>query len=264
MITSRANERVKRVRRLQTDRRYRQQEGVFVVEGTRWLAELAAAQIRPQEVYCTADWLQTAANALLLEPLAVSPILVDPGVLASMSDTESAPGVLAVVPLAPRPIPPSAALLLVLDGVSNPGNLGTILRSAAAAGVGGVVLGPGSVNPTNPKVVRGSMGALLRLPVQAMTWAEMGPLLAGRDVWLATSTIASIVPTPYTEVDWRRPSALIIGSEAQGAGAEAAGATTKRVTIPMADATESLNAAVAASVILFEAARQRALGGETR
>lgn len=256
MITSRANERVKRVRRLLSDKRYRQQEGVFVVEGTRWLAELARTGVQPAEIYCTPDWLVDADQAALLGPLAVSPVLVDPGVLNSMSDTKTSPGVLALVTIRPLPLPDSADLLLILDGVSNPGNLGTILRAAAAAGVGGVVLSPGSVDPYNPKVIRGSMGALLRLPVHSLAWEEITPLLVGRDVWLAAATAG----TPYTAVDWQRPAALIIGSEARGAGIEAELAAKAWVTIPMADETESLNAAVAAAVILFEAARQRALG----
>jgi TrmH family RNA methyltransferase len=256
MITSRANDRVKRVRRLLTDKRYRSQEGVFVVEGSRWLGELARAGVQPTEIYCTPDWLTAADQAALLGPLAVSPVLVEPGVLASMSDTDTAPGVLAVVPIPSRPIPETADLLLVLDGLANPGNLGAILRTAAAAGVGGVLLSPGAVDPTNPKVVRGSMGALLRLPVQVAPWEAIAARLAGREVWLA----ASAAGTSYTAVDWRRPAALIIGSEAQGAGAEAERAATGRLTIPMADETESLNAAVAAGVILFEAARQRGGG----
>lgn len=254
MITSRSNERVKRVRRLLADKRYRQQESAFVVEGTRWLSELARAGVPPSELYCTPDWLAADDRTALLAPLGVSPILVDPGVLASMSDTDTPPGVLAIVPTPSLPLPADAGLLLVLDGVGNPGNLGTILRAAAAAGVAGALLTPGSVDPTNPKVVRGSMGALLRLPVQTMTWDEIGAMLAGRPAWLATATGG----TPYTAVDWRPPSALIIGSEAQGAGPEAEQAATGRVTIPMADETESLNAALAAGVILFEAARQRA------
>lgn len=257
MITSRANERVKRIRRLLADRRYRQHEGVFVIEGTRWLAELARAGLEPLELYCTPDWLAAEANAQLMASFHVTSILVEPGVMASMSDTDTAPGVLAVLAYEPAPLPAMTGLLLVLDGVANPGNLGTILRAAAAAGVGGVILGPGSVDPTSPKVVRGSMGALLRLPVQSLSsWAEIESHLAGRDVWLAAASDG----TAYTDVNWRRPAALIIGSEAHGASAEAERVATGRVTIPMADATESLNAAVAAAVIVFEAARQRALG----
>lgn len=256
MITSRANDRVKRVRRLVADKRYRQQEGAFVVEGTRWLAELGRAGRQPAEIYCTPDWLTAADQEALLGPLTVSPVLVDPRVLASMSDTEAAPGVLAVVDIKPLPLPAAADLLLILDSVSNPGNLGTILRSSAAAGVGGVILGPGSVDPYNPKVIRGSMGALLRLPVQSLAWDDITPHLTGRDVWLAAASAG----TSYTAVDWRKPAALIIGSEAQGAGEEAELAASGRVTIPMAGETESLNAAVAAGIILFEAARQRAEG----
>jgi TrmH family RNA methyltransferase len=173
--------------------------------------------------------------------------------MAAMSDTETAPGVLAVLPIAPRPLPAAPSLLVILDSVANPGNLGSILRTAAAAGVDGVLLGPGCVDAYNPKVVRGSMGAVLRLPVWAENWEVIGRLAAGLDVWLAAARDG----TTYTAVDWHRPSALLIGSEAQGAGAQAERLATGRVTIPMRDETESLNAAMAAGILLFEAARQR-------
>src|SRR5690606_1435329 len=102
-------------------------------------------------------------------------------------DTETAPGVLAVLPMEPRPWPEAPSLVVILDAVSNPGNLGTVLRAASAAGANGVLLGPGCVDPYNPKVVRGSMGAILRLPVQAASWDEIDRLAAGLVVWLAAA-----------------------------------------------------------------------------
>jgi TrmH family RNA methyltransferase len=119
--------------------------------------------------------------------------------------------------------------------------------------VEGALLGPGSVDPYNPKVARGSMGALLRLPVRPATWEEIGQATAGIDVWLAAARDGMT----YTAVDWRRPAALLIGGEARGAGADAERLAKGRVTIPMRDETESLNAALAAGILLFEAARQR-------
>ena len=256
MITSRANPQVKYVRRLQSDRRYRADEGAFVVEGTRWMRELVAARLVPRHAFATAAWLESEEGRGLAA--ALGPVVAVTGdVMAAMSDTETAPGVLAVLPAEPRPWPDAPSLVVVLDAVGNPGNLGTILRATSAAGASGVLLGPGCVDPTNPKVVRGSMGAILRLPVRAGTWAEIGRLVAGMDVWLAVAREG----TAYTAVDWRRPSAILIGGEARGAGAAAGELATGWVTIPMHDTTESLNAALAAGIILFEAARQR--GSET-
>lgn len=257
MITSRTNSQVKYVRRLQADRRFRHDEAAFVVEGTRWMRELAAGRTMPRALYATAAWAASDEGGALRAALDAEAVLVSDEVMAAMSDTETAPGALAVLPIVPRPWPDAPGLVVILDAVGNPGNLGTILRAAAAAGADGVLLGPGCVDPYNPKVARGSMGALLRLPVRAATWSEIGeeiaPMAAGSAVWLAAARDG----VAYTAVDWRRPSAILIGGEAHGAGAAAERLATGRVTIPMRDATESLNAALAAGILLFEAARQR-------
>jgi TrmH family RNA methyltransferase len=253
MITSRTNPQVKYVRRLQGDRRFRAAERVFVVEGTRWMRELAAARMKPRALYVTPVWAESNEGRALLAALDATAIPVATEVMAAMSDTETAPGALALLPMEPRAWPPQPSFLLILDAIANPGNLGAILRAASAAGVEGVLLGPGSVDPYNPKVVRGSMGAVLRLPIQTATWEEIATQVAGLEVWLAAARDGVI----YTDVDWRRPSALLIGGEAHGAGATAERLATGRVTIPMGDETESLNAALAAGILVFEAARQR-------
>jgi TrmH family RNA methyltransferase len=148
---------------------------------------------------------------------------------------------------------PRPGLFLILDAVRDPGNLGTILRSGEAAGVGQVLLAPGTVDLYNPKVVRGAMGAHFRLPVFSHDWPDISKQTSGRAVWLAHAA----GDTTYDAVDWTQPSALIVGGEASGAGQEAAQIATGRVSIPMTGGAESLNAAMAATVILFEAARQR-------
>jgi TrmH family RNA methyltransferase len=116
-----------------------------------------------------------------------------------------------------------------------------------------VLLTPGTVDATNPKVVRGAMGAHFCLAVEALEWPAVAERVAGRAVWLADATGG----IAYDVVDWTMPSALIVGSESTGAGEEAAALATGRVSIPMAGEAESLNAAMAAAVLLFEAARQR-------
>ncbi len=254
MITSIQNERVKYVRSL-VRRRVRQREGRFVVEGTRLLDELVKASIEPALVFYTAAWAATPAGQRLLPLIQTGSVdsiwPVDETVMAACADTQTPQGVLAVAPFIS--LPPGPGLLLILDGVRDPGNLGTILRSAESAGVGQVLLAPGTVDPYNPKVVRGAMGAHFRLPVSSCDWPLLGERAEGRAVWLADATTG----TSYDRVDWTRPSALIIGSEASGAGEEAARLATGRVSIPMIGGAESLNAAMAATVILFEAARQR-------
>lgn len=252
MITSTQNERIKYVRSL-ARRRVRQREGRFAVEGTRLVEEVVRAGIRPALVLYTEAWAESSAGRHLLPSLDSAEEgawLVSETVLAACADTRTPQGVLAVVPFVQ--IQPRPGLILILDCLRDPGNLGTILRSAEAAGVGQIILAPGTVDPYNPKVVRGGMGAHLRLPVLSLPWPAIAELVAGRAIWLADAA-ADVV---YDAVDWTRPSALLVGGEAAGAGEQARSLATGRVSIPMAEGTESLNAAMAATVILFEAARQ--------
>lgn len=253
MITSASNRHVKHVRRLQQDRRYREREQAYVVEGTRWLREASAVFSDEAEVFFTASWREDAQCEALLERFKRPAHEVDERVMSTMSDVPSPQGVVAVLPIRPRPLPSQPDLLLVLDGMQTPGNLGTVLRTAGAAGVDGVVLSPGCVDAYNPKVVRGAMGAHLRMPILSATWQEIGDVTRETKIWLA----AAGGTIPYTDVNWRRRTTLIVGSEAHGGGMEARRLAQDVVYIPMHANTESLNAAMAAGIILFEAARQR-------
>lgn len=177
-------------------------------------------------------------------------------VMESLSSTVTPQGIIAVVPF-PVLNPPSRGwLTLVLDGIGNPDNLGAILRTAAAAGVDHVITTFGSVDPYNPKAVRAAMGAHFRVPLSvSLRWPQIAPFLKDRAVILADVS----GDKPYFDVDWTRPSALIIGSEAHGPGDEARKRAHESVFIPMPGGMESLNAAVAAGIIIFEAVRQRTL-----
>jgi TrmH family RNA methyltransferase len=253
MITSTQNERIKYVRSL-ARRRVRQREGRFVVEGTRLVEEVVRAGLRPALALYTEAWAASSAARHLLQSLDSAEEgawLVSEAVLAACADTRTPQGVLAVVPFVQ--LPPRPGLILILDSLRDPGNLGTILRSAEAAGVGQVILAPGTVDPYNPKVVRGGMGAHLRLPVLSLPWPAIAELVAGRAIWLADAA----ADVAYDAVDWTLPSALLVGGEASGPGEQARALATGGVSIPMAGGTESLNAAMAATVILFEAARQQ-------
>jgi TrmH family RNA methyltransferase len=251
VITSIHNDQVKYVRSL-ARRKVRQREGRFVVEGARLAEEVARAGLRPALLFYTEAWAASPAGQQLLPrlmPAGQGDWAVSDAVLAACADTETPQGVLAVLPFLSLPARPG--LILVLDQVRDPGNLGTILRSAEAAGVGQVILAHGTVDLYNPKTVRGAMGAHFRLPVASLGWPAIAGRLAGRAVWLADAA----GETPYDQVDWAVPSALIVGGEAVGAGDQAAALATGRVSIPMAGGAESLNAAMATTVILFEAAR---------
>lgn len=252
-ITSPTNPKIKTVKRLQTDTRYRRKENSFVVEGTRWITELAQAQLSPSILLATADWL--TANQTLLEQWGQSPLIISPQLMQEISDTQTPSGILAVLDQPTLPWPDSPTLLLLLDAIRDPGNMGTLLRTAAAAGVNGTILAPGCVDPFNPKVVRSTMGALLRLPIRRADWSEIEALTGETAVYLA----AGEATTPYTTINWTPPATLIIGGEADGASTKARHFAHTPITIPIAHHTESLNAAIAGAIILFEAIRQRNL-----
>jgi RNA methyltransferase, TrmH family len=253
MITSAQNERIKYVRSL-ARRRVRQRELRFVVEGTRLIDEVARGGIQPALVLYTLSWGESRSGSSLLSrlcPASEGCLLVSDSVLAACADTRSPQGVLAVVPM--LTLTPAAGLVLILDGIRDPGNLGTILRSAEAAGVGQVLLTPDTVELYHPKVVRGAMGAHFRLSVEELAWPAIAERVAGRSAWLADAD----GHLAYDAVDWNTPSAIIIGGEAAGASQEAAALASGSVVIPMTGGTESLNAAMSATILLFEAARQR-------
>ena len=131
--------------------------------------------------------------------------------------------------------------------------MGTIVRTAAAAGVQGLITPPGSVDPFTPKVVRAGMGAHFRLPIQSCSWEQIGGKFAGLRVYLA----AAGGGVPYNQADFKSPLALIIGGEAQGASAQARQLATSHVHITMPGGSDLLNVAVAASILMFEVVRQR-------
>jgi TrmH family RNA methyltransferase len=256
-ITSQQNERVKLVRALQTQPKTRRTEEKVVLEGVRLINDALDSGAIPNFAFYTAEAAQpdkpTAPLYEALRTLGTDLLEVAPDIMAYVTDVETPVGILAVFPMPKLDIPPQINLALILDGIADPGNLGTVLRSAAAAGVDVVILAPNSVDPFNPKVLRGAMGAQFRLPIRRLTWAEIEEHYAAMPIYLADMK----GEVAYTSVNWHEPAALIIGGEALGADEQARRLAKTVIHIPMASGAESLNAAVAASVILFEALRQR-------
>ncbi|MBP9706866.1 MAG: RNA methyltransferase [Oligoflexales bacterium] len=253
MITSVSNPLIKHIRRLQQDRRFRSREESFVSEGTAWFKEWLSYPEKLVQVFYTETWLGAVDHKDLLAKIKAPCYLVSDQVMRSISDTESPPGILMQAKMISLLKKESANFFLILDAVTDPGNLGAMLRSAPAAGVDVLILAPGCVDAYNPKVVRSAMGAHLRIPIMLLDWQEIAEITKKTKVWIAEANQAKI----YTEIDWTQPSTLVIGNEARGPSAEARKLMEASISIPMAAATESLNAAVAAAVILFEAARQR-------
>jgi TrmH family RNA methyltransferase len=256
MITSTANESVKYVRSLHR-RRSRYQEQAYIAEGLRAVEEAIKAGIQPALLFHTAAVSDAPrARALLsqAEELGTPVRAVSEPVMAALADTVTPSGILAVLPMLAPQLPSPLTWVLVVDRLGDPGNLGTILRSAAAAGIQLLVTTPGTVDAYSPKVVRAAMGAHLRLHLLLDQERDaIQNVLSGLHVLLAKPGDG----TPYWEINWRQPTALWIGNEAEGASAEAEKLATGYVTIPMREDVESLNAAVASSILLFEAARQR-------
>ena len=249
------------MRALQTSGKARRKENRIVLEGVRLIADVMASGAAPDFVLYTSDAIQKdqhdqpgAGLITDLEKRGVPCLEVTPEVLIHVADTQTPQGVIAVVPMPQLPVPGSITMALILDGIADPGNLGTILRTAAGSGADVVMLAPGCVDAFNPKVLRSGMGAHFHIPIVREGWVDIERHLSGLSVYLADAH----AQMSYYAVDWTKPAAIIVGGEAHGAASAARQFAAKTIAIPMAASTESLNAAVAAGVILFEVRRQRA------
>ncbi len=235
-----------------------------MIEGLHLVEEALEAGVVPALAFFTPDLSGSQQGGKLLSAIENLPgecFVVTDRVMRALSDTVSPQGILAVVPFLELPLPENPWLVLVVDRVRDPGNLGAILRSAEAAGASWVILTPTTVDVYNPKVVRGAMGAHFHLPIATrVSWSEVAEALEGRQILLAEAKGDRV----YFEVDWTKPSALIVSSEAEGTSQEAERLATERVVIPMRGKAESLNVAVASGIILFEATRQRGMQQDGR
>ena len=253
MITSSQNSKIKLVRALMGRAKERREANAFVVEGVRLLEEAETGDWRFRFVLYD-DSLNDRGRSQVerLKSRSVDVEIVSENLMKSLSETETPQGILAVLSLTQLPIPNSLNFVLILDQIRDPGNLGTLLRTAAATGVQAVLLPPETTDAFAPKVVRSGMGAHFRLPIHTMEWNEIREQTKGLQVYLADMEGQSC-----WETDLRQPLALIIGGEAEGASEEARELATQKICIPMARNVESLNAGVAGSVMMFEVVRQR-------
>lgn len=253
MITSSQNPKLKLVRALQGRAKERREAGLFVVEGVRLVEEAVKANWQFQFVLFS-DALGERGKELL-DRLTTNQIEVEEAsgdLLQKVSETENPQGILAVLQRIELPIRHPLNFLLIPDQIRDPGNLGTLLRSAAAAGVQAALIPPETTDAFAPKVLRAGMGAHFRLPIHSMTWEEIHACVNNMQVYLADMN-----GRPCWETDLRQPLALILGGEAEGASEEARKLATQRISIPMSGNVESLNAGVAGSVLMFEVVRQR-------
>ncbi len=265
MITARSNPVVRQARALK-ERRGRITFGQYPIEGVRLVEEaLDRGAFLGLVLYHEPLLRSTERGSLLFERLRT---LSCPGgavsldLLADVCDTVHPAGVMAALPLPPERHVPAlsmrSGLSVVLGEIQDPGNAGSILRTAAAAALDGVIATTGTVDLFAPKVVRAGMGAHLRLELRnGLSWDALEPWLASQAQIVVADSHASLM---MGEIDWRVPTVLVLGNEAHGSllpRAEGLDLPVREVAIPMPGGSESLNVAAAAAVLIYEALRQR-------
>lgn len=255
-MLSRREERLLRSLR---QRKARQAEGLFLAEGVRAVEDLLASPLPVRLAVAASSLGDTPRGQALMQLLAARGVaLRETGEreLAALADTETPQGILAVAPI------PSAgldalrmdgdpAVLLVLDAVQDPGNFGTLARTAEALGAVGLVALPGTVDPWNPKSVRAAMGSTFRLPVVEAGWDALAPFLRAREV----ETLAAVVGGAPLGDDLPRRAALVLGNEGAGVGDETRAHADRAVGIPLRGRAESLNVAAAGAILLHDLLR---------
>ena len=254
-VTSRDNAAYKEVARLISSATHRKREGLSVLDGAHLLAAFLDAGGTPEALFLNRNGLETPEIAALVARSASARVtLLADSLYDALSTVETPTGVLSVVSTPrSRPPPDDAAFALLLEGIQDPGNVGTLLRSAAAAGASDVLLSPQCAFAWSPKVLRAAMGA--HFAVNIAEGVDLAAWLAayrGRSVALMGGAKRSLY-----DLDLRGAVALLVGNEGAGLSAALAAVAREQAAIPMPGRIESLNAAAAGTVALFEAARQR-------
>ena len=256
MITSTSNHKVKELLQLQKKAKARNQAGVFIAEGSRMVLETPKNRIK--QLYISESYFSKGGQEL--DENGYDFEILSDTVFAYVSDTKTPQGILAIVNRKEYSLEDilskEDAHLMVLDNLQDPGNLGTIFRTAEAAGVTGIVLSKDCVDIYNPKVIRSTMGAIYRMP-----FVYVEDILKALDIMKkrGITTYAAHLKgeNSYDKEDYKKACAFLIGNEGNGLREEVSDKADVWIKIPMLGQAESLNAAVAASVLMFEAARQR-------
>lgn len=260
MITSSSNKSVKEVIQLEQKVKARREQGVFIAEGPKMFLEAPAEKI--QKVYISESFygqMPIECREKLDSIHSHYEIVLDT-VFKKMSDTKTPQGILCVVEQSSYSLNDmflgEAPLLVILEDIKDPGNLGTIFRSAEGAGVTGIIMSGGTADIYNPKSVRSTMGSVYRMPfIYTMDIKKTMQVLQERGVKIYAAHLQGSVP--YDFCDYKQGAAFLIGNESKGLKEESAGEADVRIKILMLGEVESLNAAIAASLLFYEAARQR-------
>lgn len=265
MITSTSNDRVRKVVSYVEKSKARREDSVFVIEGMKMLREAPVLQVA--EVYITEKFLENASESDKEILWRYGAETVSEEVMKKMADTKTPQGVLAVIrqydysfdevlegynPEAGD----SEPLILILENIQDPGNLGTMLRSGEGAGVTGVIMSRGSADIYSPKVIRSTMGSIFRMPfIYVDNIPQVVKELSAKGVHTYAAHLKGT--RNYDEFDYRSATAFLIGNEGNGLTKETADAAENYVLIPMKGEVESMNAATSAAILTFEASRQR-------
>lgn len=260
MITSTSNGKVKRLVNLRKKRKLRDEEGVFLVEGIRMFREVPAEELR--EIYVSESFYKKEKKLVdeIASKAKVHTELFTDTVFAYASDTKTPQGILSVVAQKRYAlediISGEKRHLLVLDNLQDPGNLGTILRTGEGAGVTGVIMSRDCVDIYNPKTIRSTMGSIYRMP---FCYAEdiLEAIQKVKDANVTVYAAHLDGKKAYDEENYSKSCAFLIGNEGNGLRDETAAMADHYIIIPMSGEVESLNAAIAATVLMFEVKRQR-------
>jgi len=261
-LDSAENKLIRQIKRFATSHHARVKNQRTVVEGGRLIEEALGAGFRPHVVVYSPRWVAKPDGRALIQRLEAAgarPLYITDRLFDSLSALEAPPGVMAVVDLPPwRSLdevldPDPVPWIIVADAIQDPGNLGTLVRAALAAGARTVAVTPGTVEPFNPKTIRASAGAIFRLPVVRL--ADAWPsVLRQQGFRLYAAVVENGLP--YGAVDWHVPLAIILGNEGNGLNLRTL-AGAEPITIPMSPAANSLNVSMAGTVLAFHAAYVR-------
>ncbi len=259
MLTSLQNPLVKHLRKLQQPK-YRRSQQQFLLEGTHLLLEACAAGWPIDLVCFTPDWQAKQSTNLLAQldqPQTRIEVVSEP-VLQAIATTVTPDGVVAVAQACPSPQLTFTSLGLVLENIQDPGNLGTIIRTAAAAGAEGILVSADCVDLENPKVLRASAGQWFRLPIATVDPLHEHLNLYRKQGWQIVATLPQ-AKADYWDLDLTQPTLFLLGNEGAGLSEQLIELSTHQVKIPLQPGVESLNVAIAAALMLYEYQRQRKL-----
>lgn len=264
-ITSLANPRIKAAVKLR-DRKGRVEQGRFLIDGTRELAIALAKGIALDEVFVCPTMLRDENEQAIARDATrqaarqnAAVYEVSPAVMEKLDYGDRKCGIVVAaktwVPDLAGLKPPMLPLVLVLENVEKPGNLGAVLRTADAAGVSAVIVSGVGADPFNPNAIQASRGAVFTVPFAVADSDKTMAWLSERKLAIYAARVDAAIP--YTQADYRRPAAIVLGSEAHGLSETFRGADTIGVQLPMRGEIDSLNVSVAAAVLCYEAVRQR-------